>query len=461
MVASVLPAAAALLTRMRAIDLAYHVRTGEAMLASGHLIRTDPFTFTSRGDPWLNQQWAADIVFGGAHRLLGWGGVAIVYAIACGVGFAFLYLHGRARGASSRTSAVLTLGGFIVSTGPAPRPQALAVPLFTATGLLLVRKDRWRWLVVPIAVLWANVHGSFVLAPLLVAFVVAEELLDARSLRTVPLLVATVLATFVTPFGAAVWKYAWEIARNDTIRHWVAEWRPPTLTSVSGAAFWASGVVVLLVALRVRRRVRPVDVARLVIFFALAAPAVRGTLWWALAAPPVLAGWFASATDGASPPRRRPDGIALVTAACLVALLPFAFAVRGGIDPVTSAPLRLAADAPQVLVESVRSSVPDGSRLLVYQPFASWFEFALPPDPVMVDSRIELYPNEIWLDYDRAIGGTDTWRAILDRYRIRAVVLAPESRLHDRIAAAEGWEAAIDGPAGSVFVRSADQASSI
>ncbi len=58
-----LPALAALLAKMRAIDLAYHVRAGELSLRTGDLLLVDPFTFTNGGRPWLNQQWAAQLVF--------------------------------------------------------------------------------------------------------------------------------------------------------------------------------------------------------------------------------------------------------------------------------------------------------------------------------------------------------------------------------------------------------------
>jgi hypothetical protein len=345
--------------------------------------------------------------------------------------------------------------GFIVATGPAPRPQALAVPLFTGTGLLLSRRDRWTWLVPVLALAWANVHGSFVLAPLLVAFVVGEDLLERRPVgRSLWLLVATLAATFATPFGPRVWSYALEIVSNDTIRHWVAEWRAPTPTSVSGAAFWLSGVAVAAVAARKRRVVRPMDAARLVVFFALGAPAVRGTLWWALIAPTVLAGWFTGteALAGRSD-RRRADPLALAASVFVLALLPVALVLRAGTDPVTGASQRLAADAPEVLVTATRRALPDGSRLLVYQPFASWFEFSDPQDPVMVDSRIELYSDRVWLDYDRAIGAEDDWERILDRYRVQGVVLPPDAVLADELSRADGWAPVVDGPAGSVFVR--------
>jgi hypothetical protein len=454
LVAVALPAAAALFTRMRAIDLAYHVRAGMLTIRSGGPLRVDPFTFTHGGRPWLNQQWAAQVVFAWGHRLAGWAGVALVYAGASGAGFALLYLHCRRRGAMPGTAAVLSLLGFLVATGPAPRPQVLAVPLFTGTALLLTRRDRWIWLVPLLALVWANVHGSFFLAPLLVGFAVGDDLFERRSVsRTLPVLGATILATFVTPFGPDVWSYAVTIATNDTIRHWVAEWRAPSLTSVEGALFWVSGVVVAALTITKRRAVRPMDVARLVVFFALAAPAVRGTLWWALAAPPVVAGWFASQRRQEPSERRRPDALATIASVFILLLLPIAFLARAGTDPVTGAPRRLAADAPEVLVDATRRALPVGSRLLVYQPFASWFEFSEPSDPVMVDSRIELYPERVWLDYDRAIGGVGDWEGILDRYGVAGVVLPPHATLKGPISRAAGWTEVVDGPAGSVFVR--------
>jgi hypothetical protein len=441
---------------MRAIDLAYHVRAGALALRTGGPVRVDPFTFTHGGRPWLNQQWAAQVAFASAHRLLGWAGVALLYAAASGAGFAFLYLHCRRRGALPASAAVLTLLGFLVATGPAPRPQVLAVPLFTGTALLLARRDRWIWLVPVLAAIWANVHGSFILAPLLVVFALGDDLLShRRGTRMLGVLAVTVAATLVTPFGPAVWSYARTIATNDTIRHWVAEWRPPTFSSVEGALFWLSGVAVLALAVAKRRSLRPMDLIRLIVFFALAVPAMRGTLWWALAAPPVVAGWMAGSRSEPSSSRsgRRPDALALVTSTCILLLLPLAFLVRSGTDPVTGAPRRLAADAPEVLVDATRRALPAGSRLLVYQPFASWFEYSSPRYPVMVDSRIELYPDHVWLEYDRAIGGVGDWRGILDRYDVRGVVLPPDATLTKDISRAPGWALVVDGPAGSVYAR--------
>src|SRR5688572_17143811 len=266
--AGVLPAAAALISRMRAIDLAYHVRAGELALGTGELVRTDPFTFTWSGLPWLNQQWGAQIVFASAHRIWGWAGVALTYAAAIGAGFSLLYRNCRRAGSDVRTAAILTILGFLVGASSlGARPQALAVPLFALTWLLLSRRDGWTWLVTLVAVVWANTHGSFVLAPILAAFALGDDLVSRRSpLRPVLVVVATIAATAANPFGLTVWSYVVDVSTNDTIRNTVAEWRPPSPLSGAGSLFWLSGVAVVVVALTRRTTIKAMDVARLLVF---------------------------------------------------------------------------------------------------------------------------------------------------------------------------------------------------
>jgi hypothetical protein len=452
---AVMPAAAALISRMRAIDLAYHVRAGEVSLSTGEIVVNDPYSFTLAGRSWLNQQWGAQVVFASAHRILGWAGVALTYAAAMGAGFSFLYRACRRAGSDTRTAAVLTILGFLVGAGSlGARPQALAVPLFTGTWLLLARRDRWMWLVPVLAIVWANVHGSFVLAPILAAFALADDLVGRKTpRRSVAIVIATIAATAATPFGLAVWSYAVDVATNDIIRSTVAEWRPPSPLSGTGSLFWLSGIAVVAVALTRRSTIGVVDVARLIVFFALGAMALRSTVWWALAAPPVVAGWLA-------PPERRSAPVTtsslrrkVAIGAVFVVFLAAAFSVHAGTDPVTGAPNRLAADAPEVLVRATRRAVPAGSHLLVFQSFASWFEYSLFDDPVMVDSRIELFPNEVWQDYDTAIVAGAGWQAILDRYEIGAVILPPGAVLARELRDDAGWMLDADGRTGSVFVR--------
>jgi hypothetical protein len=105
-------------------------------------------------------------------------------------------------------------------------------------------------------------------------------------------------------------------------------------------------------------------------------------------------------------------------------------------------------------VNATRKVLPPGSRLLVFQPFASWFEYSLPEDPVMVDSRIELFNRTVWRDYSLATRADEGWERILDRYGIQGVVLPPGEPLGAELSRAPGWTLGAQIPTGSIFVRS-------
>jgi hypothetical protein len=106
-------------------------------------------------------------------------------------------------------------------------------------------------------------------------------------------------------------------------------------------------------------------------------------------------------------------------------------------------------------VDAVRTALEPGARLLVAQPSASWFEFALPSMPVFIDSRIEIFPPGVWSDYMAVVRGDAGWRGILDDRQIDAVVtdLYTEG-LRDRMDEEPGWRRLYADAAGVVFVRS-------
>ena len=157
---------------MSTVDLAYQVRAGELTLGSLAVLREDPFTFTAYGDPWLNQQWGAGVLFAAVHGLAGWGGLVVLRAVlvAAGVG---LVMAGAGRWLAPRHAALLALAGFIVGIASLGlRAQLLGIVLFAAVLAILAWRDRHPRLIwaVPLLVLaWANLHGSFFLGPAAVA----------------------------------------------------------------------------------------------------------------------------------------------------------------------------------------------------------------------------------------------------------------------------------------------------
>src|SRR6185436_10193674 len=162
-----LPVVAALAADLPAVDLAYHLRAGESILATGAIPTVDTYTFTAAGERWLDQNWGAQVVLALAFRIAGWTALAILRAVLVGLTFGFVLVACRRLGAGDRTAALLTLGAFVVSSFTlALRPQLFGIAIFAAILLLTTyRRDRPRllWLAVPLILVWANMHGSFVL----------------------------------------------------------------------------------------------------------------------------------------------------------------------------------------------------------------------------------------------------------------------------------------------------------
>jgi hypothetical protein len=97
------------------------------------------------------------------------------------------------------------------------------------------------------------------------------------------------------------------------------------------------------------------------------------------------------------------------------------------------------ATAPSGITGALRDLARPGDRLFNPQPWGSWFEFALPDLPVTVDSRIELFPVQVWDAVDAVEAGRDGWTRQLDDWGVTiAVVRAEDTGLSARLTAA-GW----------------------
>jgi hypothetical protein len=489
--AILLPALAATIAPLSTVDLAYQVRAGELMLAAGAVLREDPFTFTAFGEPWLNQQWGAGVLFALVHGLAGWGGLVVLRAILVAVAVG-LVAAGARRWLPGRPAALLALAGFVVALPSLGlRAQLVGIVLFAAVLAILAWRDRRPWLawVIPVLVLaWANLHGSFFLGPAAVGVALLDDLVGRRegARRLAAVLVASLAATVVTPFGPAGWGYALGIATNPEITRLITEWQRTSPLTVTGAVFYVSvaGAGALLWVAR-RRDALPSwpTLAWLAALALLGIYAERGVAWWAVAAPvslaPVIArtlsgaGLAAGLQDRASAAARGPDGssagdpgvtrseaaglrrlnaiLVLGLAVLVVALQPL---WRGG-DPLTGPP-GLLRDAPGGLAHAVVEMTGPEDRVVAPQPWGSWFEWAAPGVPVMVDSRVEVVPASAWDDYLDIVAGGPGALATLDRIAATAVIVDPSTQAALEVTlrtAGSGWRLAYGDDDGYVFSR--------
>ena len=466
MLAVLIPTFAATIAPLPTGDLAYQVRAGELMLASGAVLRADPFTFTAFGDPWLNQQWGTGVAVALVQGAAGWGGLSLLRTIMIALIVGLVFVGCRA-GLDRRRAAYLTLAGFLLSVGSlALRAQLFGIVCFAVTvAVLSLRESRPRllWLLPVVVVAWANLHGSFFLGPLAIGLAAVDDVFRRRTTRNAMLavLALSLAATCVTPFGLEVWQYAIGLSTNPTITRLVSEWQRTSPFSGLGILYYGSVLAGILVVVAAHRGGRTIEPGRALWLLALAgtgALAERGIVWWALGAPVALAPLVAAALPRRERPARvDPPGLrrlnVIVAASMLVAIVVLQPILRPG-DPLTGPP-GLLRDAPAGLARALAAEADASDRVVVPQPWASWFEWSAPDRPVMVDSRIELFDEGTWADY-LAIGrgGAEALDA-LERVSATVVVvdplIAPDLEATLR-ASTSGWRVAFEDQDGALFL---------
>ena len=463
-----LPVLASLIGNLSAVDLAYHLRAGEMTLDTGRIPMTDTFTFTAAGASWMNQQWGAQVILAAVFRVAGWTGLVVLRAGLIGLTFGLLFEACRRRGIDLRRAAWLTLGAFIVSAvALALRPQLFGMALLALT--LLVVADRQAhpgrlWTVPLIVLVWANVHGSFFLGPVVLGLAWLEDLHDRvpNPHRTLAIALVSAAAALVNPLGPGVWAYAAGLTTNPFVTSRITEWQPTTLRTIPGILFFGSAALVTVLLARRRLATTWPTILWIGVFFAIGAYAIRGVAWWPLGAAVAVAGVLATspaagpgpddARTAAAPVRRERSSpvnlviVGLIVVAC-VALLP----TWRPVDARLGAPAGLVGDAPPGITASLRELTKPGDRILNPQPWGSWFEFALPHTLVAIDSRIEVFPADVWTDYELIRSGEAGWQETLARLDPTWIVATDDEDAFVPRLEAAGWHDAFHDDDGTIL----------
>ncbi len=145
----------------------WHVAVGQRMLDTGELVREDPFSFTAHGKPWISQYWPCEIAMAALYRIGGWDVLLVVTVTILAAMYAWVAgrLH---RSGLLFMCVVLAVVLALAASSPQfhVRPLILTIVLLALTFALLVDVEGGRastgrlWWLVPLFVVWANVHGG-------------------------------------------------------------------------------------------------------------------------------------------------------------------------------------------------------------------------------------------------------------------------------------------------------------
>jgi hypothetical protein len=122
-------------------DIGWHIRTGEQILATHSLPRTDPFSSTMQGQPWFAWEWLYDLLLGILQQACGLNGVVWLCALLVAAIFVLLLFELLQRGTGLLLAIMLMLLAEAASTIHLYARPHIVSWLFSL--LWFVALDRW------------------------------------------------------------------------------------------------------------------------------------------------------------------------------------------------------------------------------------------------------------------------------------------------------------------------------
>lgn len=251
----------------------WHLLNGQEIAVSWSVPRFDHFLATAEHRPWIADQWFSDCLFAILFTRDGLGdGMPLLYGVVTssfivtfmGVLFYTSFYLTRSPFLSAIASVIalkLSTIHFIL------RPVVFGIALFAVAAFIIARAAhrfragesvRARDVIglIPLTVLWANVHPSFGLGMILLGITFAGLLIDSVVIdqrpvewRSFGLFGGTLLmmgcAALVNPYGFGLLKQVFSLVSDDFFMNLNEEWKPIKIRSGEGQLFLQSLVVIL------------------------------------------------------------------------------------------------------------------------------------------------------------------------------------------------------------------------
>ncbi len=421
------------LVKLLDIDIFLHLAVGDWILEHRAVPRTGLFSATRGGAPWVDNEWGSQVLLAAVFRAWGVKGLVLLSAFLATLAAAILGVALRKRGVSLVGVALaIALTGWALGFVNL-RPQ-LVTSVFLCIFLLgladfMGGRPRAPLIYLPLAtLLWANMHGGFILGWVLLAIPIAVEGARRAAGRPaelpLPALAWTlglcVLASFLNPYGWRQVVYPIEYALRPAMTSFNTEWQPVVLADVPGFGVLLAAAVTVL-ALSPRRPTLH-DLALLLSFLGFGMKAWRHLGLMAFVIPFAVAPCAAAALAAAFPEQTQ-RGRVLLPALVLVLLIGGFFAV-GGLP--ADSPFHYDPDVvlPVETAEFFAAHRPPG---LLFHDYAwgGYLAYRFKPAAVVfVDGRNDLYREDFMAEYLGALTGGPGCLETLDRYGVNSAMLA-------------------------------------
>ena len=439
-------------------DTGWHIRTGEWILKNRQVPLHDLFSFTRPGAEWFAWEWLSDILFAVLHAT---GGLPLL-VFFCGfllVGTSIIALRWMIWRGSSVLVAfpllMLAVGGSTMHY--LARPHLFTL-LFLVLELWLLDAERRNpsrkiWLLVPLALLWTNLHGGWPALFVFLGIQIAARIVYRDPVWRKELLVglACAAATMVNPYGWHLHQHIFGFLQSNWIRDAVDEFQSPKFRAENLLQFEV--LLILGIATAWGRAFRGfaglTEAVSVWVWAHLALGAVRHAPIFIIAASPVIATELTYLLESFWQTAKRSSirGIFRDLDADLRPkfALNSAWAVLLPVLLCLLAPQELPSDFPEksfpVVAANTLGARLQGQKILTSDQWGDYLIYRFwPATTVFMDGRSDFYGPDLGRDYLAMVNGSPAWRQHFAKHQINLVLLPRVSDLGGQLERDPDWQ---------------------
>ncbi|CAN5614146.1 hypothetical protein BH20ACI3_BH20ACI3_34490 [soil metagenome] len=440
-------------------DFWFHLKTGEYIFLTGLIPRTEFFSFTHYGSPWVAHGWLSGVIFYLVYSRPGFYTLIFIFAILATTAFWIAVRRSHSHHFLRGFAMFLGVWTALPTIGVRPRVfTLLLVSVFLTMLTNYARRGQGRsiWWLVPLMVLWVNLHGGFLIGLALIALTIIGIPLDALGggekmsvywprMRSLALLfLACLLAGLINPYGVRIYTFLLHVLSSPVFQEVVVDWVSPDFHRPNVMPLALLIMLTIASVALSPKRVRPSDLLLFLATLYATLKSQRNMAIFALVAAPLLAeygqNFLVSTSFGKVFGRERLSvssrGIVIL---CLLSLLPLAAFVVKLKSTVYATPTQALVKVPINAVEYLRVKGITGNTFTDPNLWGGYLIWALPSNPVYIDGR-DVYPEQFVKEYSEIINGIRDWKSPFDRYGVRIVMTRPGSLLARELQDAPEWQ---------------------
>ncbi len=454
-------------------DLWWHLKAGEETWNSGRIVMQDSFSYTRLGAAWVNHSWLSQVGLYLAFRAGGYAALSFLMASLAAVSMGLVFM--QMDGPPILRAFILVLASVVASTVWTPRPEIASLVLLAGLAYLLW-SYKWRrrnhlWMLIPLFILWSNLHGGYALGLILAGCMIGgeilnhllgfagEEVLSWKAIRKLGLwTLGAALVVALNPNGVQMWLIPFKTVGVNALQNLISEWASPDFhVLLQQSLLWLFLGSLAAIGLS-GRRLDGSDLVTLGVFTAMALVARRNYGPFAIVAAgilsrhlwPALQAWIERTREAGSAAWRRlvsaqenaSGAPPHISPRLIQAVILILFALVAGLK------LSLAT-SPELIASAISKSYPAGAvawmqqnhpagRLFNSYNWGGYLIWTNPGYPVFVDGRTDLYNDEILGQWISVVGAQPGWESILDKWDVRLVLLEPDQPVVSRLEES-GW----------------------